>query len=88
MVTKLRVISTLSSPLGLWMKKKHLGIHGTGGGGVRLVVPTWLANEYKMLQEKLQDKISKSKTGMPLCYERGTFYDGTLSAFFNIFHVH
>lgn len=32
--------------------------------GMQLVVPTWLAGEYK----KLHDEMMKSKNGLPLCY--------------------
>lgn len=58
------------------------------GSGVRLVVPAWLANEYKTLQERLEDEMRRSTNGLPLCYERGSFYDGTLSTFLSAHRVH
>ena len=42
----------------------------------RATLPTWLAAEYQSIRERLTVEMKKSTLGIPLCYQRHSFYDG------------
>ena len=42
----------------------------------RATLPTWLAAEYQSIRERLTVEMKKNTSGLPLCYQRHSFYDG------------
>jgi hypothetical protein len=44
-------------------------------------MPTWLDSEYQQLRERLTAEMKKSMSGLPMCYEHHTFYEGPENPF-------
>ena len=48
----------------------------TAGSSTRATLPTWLMAEYQSIRERLTAEMKKNTSGLPLCYQRHSFYDG------------
>src|ERR1700724_1554579 len=48
----------------------------------RSSMPTWLAQNYADLRERLSSQMEKNTSGLPTCYDRGTFVDGSPFPYF------
>ena len=51
------------------------------GSSTRATLPTWLAAEYQSIRERLTTEMKKNTSGLPLCYQRHSFYDGVDSPY-------
>ena len=59
---------------------------GNGAPQQRSAMPMWLSKNYADVRERITSEIKKG--GKPLCYQRGTFWDGSPFPFFEVQQLH
>ncbi|OBZ79508.1 hypothetical protein A0H81_01196 [Grifola frondosa] len=56
----------------------------TGASRKRSTLPSWLSKDYENTRERLADEMRKNVSRRPTCYDRGTFTEGPICAFFSV----